>query len=160
MERWYSDEEKCIRELLVGVGKVRVHHIGSTAIEHIWAKPIVDILVEVETVGQMKEVKRILKNQEYLCMSESNTRISFNKGYTKHGFADRVFHIHIRQYGDHDELYFRDYMNERPELAQAYEKLKLSLWKKYEHNRDAYTDAKTSFVKEYTEQAKALYDKA
>ena len=77
------------------------------------------------------------------------------KGYTDKGFADRVFHIHLRYDGDNDELYFRDYMNSHPELAKEYEELKISLWKKYEHNRDAYTDAKSAFVKRYTKCAKA-----
>ena len=54
----------------------------------------------------------------------------------------RVFHIHIRLSGDNDELYFRDFMNDNYQLAKEYEKLKLSLWKQYEHNRDAYTNAK------------------
>lgn len=50
-------------------------------------------------------------------------------------------------------------MNESTELAKAYESLKLSLWKKYEHDRDGYTLAKTELIKTYTEQAKALYGK-
>ena len=90
-------------------------------------------------------------------MSQSENGLSFNKGYTENGFAERVFHLHLRYAGDNDELYFRDYLIEHPEAAKAYEKLKLSLWKKYEHNRDAYTNAKTEFVKEYTEKARILY---
>ena len=49
---------------------------------------------------------------------KSDTRVSFNKGYTKYGFAERVFHIHIRLSGDNDELYFRDYMNDHYHLAK------------------------------------------
>lgn len=60
--------------------------------------------------------------------------------------------MHLRYYGDHDELYFRDYLKGNPAAAKEYEALKLSLWKKYEHNRDAYTDAKSEFVKECTEK--------
>jgi len=33
----------------------------------------------------------------------------------------------------------------------------LKLWKKYEHNRDGYTNAKTEMVKQYTEKARILY---
>ena len=43
------------------------------------------------------------------------------------------------------------------DVAKEYEELKLRLWKKYEHNRDAYTNAKTELVKEYTEKARILY---
>ena len=63
----------------------------------------------------------------------------------------------MRYEGNHDELYFRDYLQEYPAVAKDYEKLKLSLWKKYEHNRDAYTEAKTDFIKNYTDEAKKLY---
>ncbi len=87
-------------------------------------------------------------------MSTSATRISLNKGYTEKGFAEKVFHLHIRLNNDIDEIYFRDYMNAHPDAAKEYEKLKLGLMKKYELNRDAYTEAKTDFVKKYTDLAK------
>lgn len=81
-------------------------------------------------------------------------KISFNRGYTKDGFADKVFHVHLRYAGDNDELYFRDYLNEHTQIAKEYERVKL--WKMFEHNRDAYTDAKTEFVKKWTSDAKML----
>ena len=65
--------------------------------------------------------------------------------------------MHLRYFGDNDELYFRDYMNNYPILAQEYEKLKCCLWKKYKHNRDAYTEAKSAFVLKYTKCAKIEY---
>ena len=90
-------------------------------------------------------------------MSEEEHRISFNKGYTENGFAEKVYHIHLRYTGDNNELYFRDYLNENPETAKEYETLKLELWKKYEHNRDGYTESKTQFVEKYTLIAKEKY---
>lgn len=105
----------------------------------------------------MAVMRDLLLQNGYLLMSESQGRMSFNKGYTQSGFAERVFHLHLRYEGDHDELYFRDYLQEHPAVAKDYEKLKLSLWKQYEHNRDAYTEAKTDFIKNYTEEAKKLY---
>lgn len=55
--------------------------------------------------------------------------------------------MHLKHCGDNDELYFRDYLIEHPDIAREYEKLKLNLWKEYEHNRDGYTNAKTEFIK-------------
>lgn len=78
-----------------------------------------------------------------------------NKGYTPEGFAERVFHVHLRIAGDNDELYFRDYLNAHPDVAQGYECLKLSLWKEFEHDRDGYTQAKAAFVRKYADLAKA-----
>ena len=59
--------------------------------------------------------------------------------------------------GDNDELYFRDYLNEHPQIAKEYEALKLELWKRYEHDRDAYTDAKTAFIRKLTAEARRVY---
>ena len=154
-KEWYLEEEVFLQNLLPQTE--RISHIGSTAIPSIWAKPIIDILLEIPKNGDLLTYKTLLVNNGYLCMSESEGRLSFNKGYTEQGFAEKVFHLHLRYAGDNDELYFRDYLLEFPEIAQEYEQLKLSLWKKFEHNRDGYTDAKTEFVKKYTAQAKTLY---
>ncbi len=153
---WYREEENRIADFL-SIKDIRISHIGSTAINKIWAKPIIDILLEIPATCSMNHVKQLLVDNGYLCMSEEGRRKSFNRGYTNDGFAERVFHLHLRYLGDNDELYFRDYMNEHTEIAKEYEKLKRSLGKKYEHNRDAYTDGKTDFIKQYTECAKREY---
>ena len=154
-KEWYLEEEILLQKVLPQAQ--RISHIGSTAISSIWAKPIIDILVEVSKGSDLFVYKKLLADNGYICMSESEKGLSFNKGYTENGFAERVFHLHVRYTGDHNELYFRDYLNEFPEIAKEYEALKLSLWEKHEHNRDAYTNAKTEFVRKYTEQAKMIY---
>mgnify|MGYP003083135015 FL=1 len=154
---WYAEERLRLLSFLSANQLVRISHIGSTSVETIWAKPIVDILLEIPKETDMAVTRDLLLQNGYLLMSESQGRMSFNKGYTPSGFAERVFHLHLRYEGDHDELYFRDYLQEHPAVAEDYEKLKLSLWKQYEHNRDAYTEAKTDFIKNYTEEAKKLY---
>lgn len=151
---WYTEEEERLRPLLPP--GARISHIGSTAIPAIWAKPIIDILVELPPESSLPLCKEQLAGSGYLCMSQSEDRISFNKGYTEDGFAERVFHLHLRYAGDHDELYFRDYLIDHPEAAKEYETLKLKLWKAYEHHRDGYTNAKSDFVRHYTEKAKEL----
>ncbi|MFS9157701.1 GrpB family protein [Streptococcus gordonii] len=154
---WYEEERLRLLSFLPEHQIVRLSHIGSTSVETIWAKPIVDIMLEIPIETDMAIIRDLLLQNGYLLMSESQGRMSFNKGYTPSGFAKRVFHLHLRYEGDHDELYFRDYLQEHPAVAKEYEKLKLSLWKQYEHNRDAYTDSKTDFIKKYTEKAKKLY---
>lgn len=151
---WYEEEATRLQEGLEEIQDVGIHHIGSTSIPGIWAKPIVDILVEIPENTDMRAVKAKICELGYICMWEGESQISFNRGYTEEGFAEKVFHLHLRRSGDCDEIYFRDYLIAHPETAMEYEKLKLSLWKPYEHNRDGYTNAKTEFVKRYTEIAK------
>lgn len=155
-KEWYLDEEKRLLALLPENG-VRINHIGSTAIRGMIAKPIVDILVELPLNCALEEAKDTLEKNGYLVMSEEKNRISLNLGYTEEGFAQRVYHVHLRHTGDNDELYFRDYLIEHPLLAKEYEKMKGVLWRQYEFDRDAYTEAKTKFIAENTAKAKEIY---
>jgi hypothetical protein len=72
-----------------------------------------------------------------------------NKGYTSEGFAEKVYHLHIRRKGDWEELRFRDYILAHPDKAAEYANLKQRLLAKYKYNRDAYTEAKTGFIEAY-----------
>jgi GrpB-like predicted nucleotidyltransferase (UPF0157 family) len=156
-DSWYHEELCNLQQLLPAREIVRISHIGSTAVKLIWAKPIVDILVETTPDSDWEAVKNKLLQGGYLCMLENNRQISLNKGYTENGFAEKVYHLHLRREGDNDELYFRDYLLDHLQAAKAYEELKLNLWKKYEHNRDAYTESKTDFIQKYTQEARKLY---
>lgn len=159
-DKWvlfYEDIETRLWKILSSCQVERISHIGSTAIPGIWAKDIIDVLIEISADSDLEAAARIIENNGYIRMSTEAHRISFNRGYTKDGFADRVFHVHLRYAGDNDELYFRDYLLEHPQVAKEYEALKLSLWKQFEHNRDAYTDAKTEFIRKWTDIAKAAY---
>jgi len=152
----FLDEKTLLNKLLSDIPIIRIEHIGSTAIPDIYAKDIVDILIEVNRT-YFDEVIAILKRNNYLLMYQKHNRATFNKGYTEHGFADKVFHLHVRKNKDIDELYFRDYLIAYPDIAHDYETLKLSLAKEYEHDRDGYTMAKTDFIKAATGKAKTLY---
>lgn len=156
-ESWYVKERTILKEILSDKIILRISHIGSTAIKNIWVKPIIDILIEVPKECNMTTIKDCLIQYGYICMAENKKRISFNKGYTENGFARKVFHLHLRYPGDNDELYFRDYLNENIKVAKQYESLKLELWKKYEYNRDGYTQSKTDFISIYTQKAKEYY---
>lgn len=145
-KEWAEDEIKEITRYLSDFCPV-VSHIGSTAIPDIKAKPIIDILVEVSQNPDWNMIRSILEVSGYICMSVSKNRMSFNKGYTSEGYAEKVFHVHIHPYGDNDEIYFRDYLISHPDAAVEHESLKLSLLPKYRHNRDGYTEAKTDFIK-------------
>lgn len=149
---WYSEEVESLQKVLPkGIG---FHHIGSTAVNGIMAKPVIDILISVPSNAAMEQTSKILQNVGYLVMSTDENRISLNKGYTENGYAEKVFHVHLRINGDTDEIYFRDYLNAHPETAKEYERLKLQLCGRYKHDRDAYTQAKTDFVRKYTQLAK------
>ena len=151
-----EDFEAALKDYLKGFKIKEINHIGSTAIKGIWAKPIIDILVEIAPEENMENVVKALENNGFIIMSREGNRISLNQGYTINGFAEKVCHVHLRFAGDNYELYFRNYLNANPQIAKEYEQLKLQLCKQYEHNRDAYTEAKTKFVNKWTAVAKEI----
>lgn len=159
-EKWaasYLNMEDRLRELLADFSNVRISHIGSTAIPRIQAKDIVDVLVEVPEDCDLYDAARAIEAGGFIRMSAEERCVSFNLGYTPDGFADEVFHVHLRNAGDNDELYFRDYLLDHPQVAKDYEALKLDLAKQFEHDRDGYTDAKSDFIGKWTDVAKKEY---
>jgi GrpB-like predicted nucleotidyltransferase (UPF0157 family)/ribosomal protein S18 acetylase RimI-like enzyme len=153
---WYEAEESSLLALL-GDAIDKIEHIGSTAITGILAKPIVDILLQVAPGCDVDRLKTSLEGSGWLLMTEQvfpDVRSDWNKGYTPEGFAEKVFHLHVRQTGDWDEPRFRDYIASHPETAAEYEALKRRLFIEHRYNRDAYTEAKGEFIRACTAKAR------
>lgn len=124
----FAEEKGVLTSFLKDIKLLRIEHIGSTAIPDIYAKDIIDILIYVEEKDFVR-AESIFKENGYILMYQKETTAAFNKGYTEDGFAEKVFHVHLRTRGDIDELYFRDYLLEFLDVAKEYESLKLKLWK-------------------------------
>ena len=143
----------------------RIEHFGSTAVPGLWAKPIIDIFVEVTSLKQTKEkIVPVLESQGY----EYFWRPSLFKGQEFHAFfikrnekGIRSHHIHMIESNleDTDELLFRDYLIGHTQTAAEYQLLKLSLAKLYPNDREAYTNAKTDFIVKVTEDVKRFFKK-
>lgn len=153
---WFEEQEKDLAAILAGSGICRISHIGSTAVKGLIAKPIVDILLELPSLYSLDAVASLLEDNGWLVMARDNAgkTLDLNKGYTPEGFAEKIYHLHVKPTGDWGELYFRDYLRKYPDVAREYETLKLKLKDQFEHDRDAYTQAKSDFVIEYTELAR------
>ena len=159
-KEWYKIEERQLFSCIKNQDIKRINHIGSSAVEGLIAKPTIDILLEVDNNCDITKLIEILNKNNWILMSseyEPDLRLIFNKGYTPNGFAEKVYHLHVRYWGDWDELYFSDYLLDHRDVAIQYGNLKLSLWKEFEHNRDGYTEAKSEFIMRHTKKAKFEY---
>ncbi|MDR1198934.1 MAG: GNAT family N-acetyltransferase [Prevotellaceae bacterium] len=138
-----------------------IEHIGSTSVFKLSAKPVIDILVAVPelTKSLKKEITEKLSEIAYENMSaaETETKMTFGKGYDINDCDKQKFHLHIRQKDSdlwNDEVYFRDYLRQNADTRGKYEKLKLRLAQLHKHDREAYTEAKTDFINSITRKAK------
>ena len=88
------------------------------------AKPTVDILLEVDAKDKRPQIVEKLTSEGWRLMDEGESpyfKLVFNKGYTPQGFAEKVFHLHVREYGDWDAVsYTHLWQHLDPGVRQSY----------------------------------------
>lgn len=154
-----NDEIKSIRAALPLDKIIDIQHVGSTAIQGVSAKPIIDIQVAVKSLDEMKviavpELQKI--GYEYWFENPDPKRMFFVKGMPPFG-DKRTHHVHIFEYdSDHwrNKIIFRDYLRAHPSVARDYEQLKNRLASEHMYDREKYTDEKLEFVNQVLKLAK------
>jgi GrpB-like predicted nucleotidyltransferase (UPF0157 family) len=140
----YLEEEKRIKAA-VGHLIVDLQHIGSTAIPGIKAKPILDMMAGVAQLEKALLCEAPLETigYDYIAHAGIANDYVFGKGVA------RTHYLHVVEYGGAkwtNHLCFRDRLRNDPELAQAYERLKEELSRKFSDSRAKYHDAKSKFI--------------
>jgi GrpB-like predicted nucleotidyltransferase (UPF0157 family) len=149
--QWYEEfnvESKQVTDAL-GHNVVAIHHIGSTAIPGMYAKPIIDILVEVQEITAVDGHNASIESLGYEVMGEFGIpgRRFFRKDNQE---GIRTHHIHSFAVGSDRvtrHLAFRDYMIAHFEDARAYSELKQRLAIEHPTNINGYMDGKDEFIK-------------
>jgi GrpB-like predicted nucleotidyltransferase (UPF0157 family) len=151
---WFETESKQVTFAL-GENAVGIHHIGSTSIETIYAKPIIDILVEFSSIAKVDERNPMMETIGYECMGEFG--IKDRRFFRKDNAGGiRSHHIHIFEVNSAQivrHLSFRDYLNTHTEDALKYSMLKRSLAKQHSDDIEGYIDGKAGFIQEIDRQA-------
>jgi GrpB-like predicted nucleotidyltransferase (UPF0157 family) len=155
--RWREAFEAEAKQVAAALGEnvVAIHHIGSTAIPDIYAKPVVDFLVEVRDITEVDGRSPSMESLGYEVMGEYGIhgRRYFRKD-NREGI--RTHHIHAFEAGSAEverHLSFRDYMLAHPADAQRYSELKRRLAEEHPQNFDGYMDGKDGFIKEIDRRA-------
>lgn len=133
-----------------------IQHIGSTAIVHIKAKPIIDIAVAVRSFDKVLPLIPILEENGFIHRPHCD-----NEGQMLFVCGDfekdtRTHHIHIVRVNSvewNNYINFRDYLNVHINAAKKYENLKIELQEKYPSDRMAYTDGKEKFISRTLQKA-------
>jgi GrpB-like predicted nucleotidyltransferase (UPF0157 family) len=123
-----------------------IHHIGSTAVPGLEAKPIIDILVGVLDLETARASFEPLAGLDYLYAPYLPEEMHW---FCKPHPAWRTHHLHLVPSGTkryRDELAFRDRLRADPQIASQYAALKRELAERHRDDREAYTEAKGSFV--------------
>jgi len=124
-----------------------IEHIGSTAVAGLVAKPVIDIMAAIESLGASRPALEALASLGYVHIPY---RADMMHWLCKPSDDVRTHHLHLVPYGSalwHERLTFRDRLRADAEVAAEYAALKLALAEKFELDREAYTDAKEPFVR-------------
>lgn len=153
----YAEEYKRVSKLLkeiFGELLIEVHHIGSTAIPGIYAKPVLDLLPVVWDIEEVDAYNEIMLSFDYEAFGEFG--LPGRRYFNHRSGTIHDEHIHIYQVGSPEierHVFFRDFMIAHPQHAQAYSQLKYDLARQFADDRDAYIDGKDAFVKEMETRA-------
>lgn len=138
--------EKKRIENVIGEYIVDIHHVGSTSIKGLSAKPIIDIAIEIHDFNDGENCAEPLK---YLSYEYRGTDMLPNRHYFSKG-NPRTHQIHMHQKGDKlllEQLKFRDYLLQNESARIEYEKLKIKLAEEHKNNLPKYTESKSEFIK-------------
>ncbi|EOI3554320.1 GrpB family protein [Cronobacter dublinensis] len=125
---------------------VAVHHIGSTSVPGLAAKPVIDMLLEVTDVSLLDAFAAAMQAQGYTPRGEYG--IPGRRYYVK-GDAVRTHHLHAFAAGSAHvtrHLAFRDYLRAHDDIAQEYAQIKLAAARDSGHQSDIYSALKNDFI--------------
>lgn len=142
----FQAERTLLERLLAPWTTAGIHHVGSTAVAGLAAKPIIDILVGVESLEESRDALEPLTALDYHYAPYRPQEMHW---LCKPHPARRTHHLHLVPTGSarfQEELGFRDRLRSDAGAA-AYAQLKRELAGRLTHDREAYTNAKADFIR-------------
>ena len=130
---------------------VKIEHVGSTSVEGLMAKPILDIDIVVKNQEDSKEALGLLKAAGYIHIGNLGLegREAFRYEEDNKNIRWMEHHLYLclensENYKNH--ILLREHLRNNKEAIKRYGELKLELYKKYEYDIEAYIDGKTDLI--------------
>ncbi len=136
--------------------QARIHHIGSTSVVGLSAKPVIDILIEVPDIRRVDRLNAQMEALGYEARGEFG--LAGRRYFPLEVNGERVVHVHVFKQDSPQarrHLAFRDYLRSHAESAAEYGRLKSELARCFPADIQGYMDGKDAFVKEVERQALA-----
>lgn len=183
---WNSQFESIKKELEESIGflQPKIEHIGSTSVEGLSAKPIIDIMIGVKNESELDEIPSLLQGKGYVYYEKYNEDMPYRRFFIKlkdkpqnlgfpeiiytedeipealHNHNLRIAHIHtIPTSSEHwlRHIAFRDYLRAHPEVKKEYQQLKEKLSTMEWLDGNDYNDGKDPFIKREEKNAVQWY---
>lgn len=142
----FEAERGRLAPLLQGVD---IHHVGSTAVHGLAAKPVIDMMALVPDLDA--PIAGLVERASYQFPRAFNATLAHRRFLCYPTASHRTHHLHLVNEREKLErcLRFRDRLRADPALVDEYATLKQALAARHKNDREAYTEAKSEFIKRY-----------
>lgn len=145
---------KSMMEAYIGEYVAKIEHVGSTSVEGLGAKPIIDLDAVLKNKEDKQKVIEILAQHGFVHQGDLGLpgREAFfrKRDYDEQEKSVMKYHFYLcnddaKPYLEH--IAFRDYLREHPEARDEYRRIKEQLAKEYRFDADTYCEHKTDFIR-------------
>lgn len=151
------DEEAILLQHIFGLEIQIIHHIGSTSVERLSSKPIIDMMPIVRDIRKIDAYNSAMIAIGYEPKGENGLP---GRRYFQKGGDNRTHHVHMYELGNPEierHLAFRDFLRVHSIIARKYGDLKEALAEQFPYDIDAYINGKDKLAKEIEKQALHWY---
>ena len=152
----FQAEADQVRRVFEGV-RCSIEHVGSTAVQGLAAKPIIDIIAGFDALHDVETRLRNMEAIGYQYVPEYEAELPRRRYFRKPVGRPSRYHLHAVEMHSRfwvSHLLFRDFLRQRPDWAREYYHLKVSLAEEFRTNGPAYTEGKSDFVERALEEAR------
>ena len=147
---WKAEYEREASRLnaLLGDSLITIHHIGSTSVPGLAAKPVIDLLPVARELKDIDSKSPLLENAGYDAWGEYG--LPGRRYFTKEHQGFRTHNIHIFEDANSEverHVAFRDYLRAHDNVRDQYALLKGQLFAQFPTDIDAYCDGKDAWIK-------------
>jgi GrpB-like predicted nucleotidyltransferase (UPF0157 family) len=159
-EKWKKmfKEEAAKLQTIFGNEIVDIHHIGSTSVPGLKAKPIIDIMPVVRDINKVDKYDIFMQESGYEPKGENGIP---KRRYFQKGGENRTHHVHIYQTGSYEikrHLAFRDYLVLHTDEMNKYADRKEELAQQFPYDIESYINGKNYLVKEIERKSLNWYE--
>lgn len=150
-EQWPGlfEAESSLLQKTLGKVILRIHHVGSTSVPGLAAKPVIDILLEVIGLDELDNLDAVMESAGYTARGENGIP---NRRYFTKGGDQRSHQIHAFAVGDTQivkHLAFRDYLIKNKKAAEQYAEIKRAAALTSENDIHRYSAFKADFIEHH-----------